>query len=59
MYRSTIQGKAYGLLASAIGSPTYSDQSVQSATIYYYVVTAVNDMGQESANSNEIRATIP
>jgi len=34
MYRSTIQGGSYGLLASAIGGTTYTDQSVQSGTLY-------------------------
>jgi hypothetical protein len=59
MYRSTIQGGSYGLLASALGAANYLDQSVQSGTIYYYVVTAVDDTGQESAYSNEIRIPIP
>jgi len=59
MYRSTISGSAYGLLASALSQATYSDQSVISGTIYYYVVTAVNDTGQESTYSNETRVTVP
>jgi hypothetical protein len=37
----------------------YSDQSVISGTIYYYVVTVVNDTGQESTYSNETRVTVP
>jgi hypothetical protein len=32
---------------------------VQPATTYYYVLTAVDDQGRESAYSNEIRAIIP
>jgi hypothetical protein len=59
MYRSTIKGSSYGLLASSVGTVTYSDQSVQPATIYYYVVTAVDGTGQESPYSNEIRASVP
>ena len=59
MYRSTIQGGAYGLLASALGATNYQDQSVESGTIYYYVVTSVDNTGQESTYSNEIRAAIP
>lgn len=59
MYRSTISGSSYGLLASALSKATYSDQSVISGTIYYYVVTAVNDTGQESTYSNETRVTVP
>jgi hypothetical protein len=59
LYRSTISGSSYGLLASALGTAAYNDQSVQSGTIYYYVVTAVDDQGRESAFSNETRATVP
>ena len=59
LYRSGIKGGSYGLLASAIGGITYTDQSVQSGTPYYYVVTAVDSQGRESVYSNEIRAAIP
>ena len=59
VYRSTVLDGSYGLLVSAIGTAAYSDQSVQSGTTYYYVVTAVDDTGQESAYSNATRATIP
>ena len=59
MYRSTMSGSSYGLMASAIGGAVYSDQSVQSATTYYYVVTAVNNQGQESGYSNEIKVVVP
>jgi hypothetical protein len=59
MYRSTISGSSYGLSASAIGGVSYNDDSVQSGTTYYYVVTAVDDQGRESAYSNQIAAVIP
>jgi hypothetical protein len=59
MYRSTIPGTSYGLLASSLGTAMYSDQTVQSGTRYYYVVTAVNDTGEESAYSNEIQVNVP
>ena len=59
LYRSTISGSSYALAASAIGGVTYNDQSVQPATTYYYVVTAVDDQGRESGYSGESRATIP
>lgn len=59
LYRSTISGGSYGLLASALGTASYDDQSVQPATIYYYVVTAVDDQGRESVFSNETRASVP
>ena len=58
MYRSTSAG-SYALVASAPGTASYSNQSVQSATSYYYVVTAVDDQGHESAYSNESRAVVP
>ncbi len=59
IYRSTISGGYYALLAKALSTTTYSDQSVQPGTIYYYVVTAVDSLGHESTYSNETRATIP
>ena len=59
VYRSTIAGSSYGLAASAIGGTTYNDQSVQPATTYYYVLTAVDDQGRESVYSAEARAVIP
>jgi fibronectin type 3 domain-containing protein len=59
MYRSSNPGGSYALVASALGTASYSDQSVQSGTVYYYVVTAVDDQGHESAYSNESRATVP
>jgi len=59
MYRSTISGSSYGLSASAISGLTFTDQSVQPGTRYYYVVTAVDDQGHESAYSNETIAAIP
>jgi fibronectin type 3 domain-containing protein len=59
MYRSTISGSSYGLSASAINGLTFTDQSVQPGTRYYYVVTAVDDQGRESAYSNETIAAIP
>jgi fibronectin type 3 domain-containing protein len=59
MYRSTIQGSSYGLQASALGTPSYTDQAVQSGTTYYYVVTAVDGLGRESVYSNESRVLIP
>jgi len=59
MYRSNIQGGSYGLLASAIGGPAYTDQSVQPGTQYYYVVTAVDSQGRESTYSNEVKVAVP
>jgi Domain of unknown function (DUF4082) len=59
VYRSNISGSSYALSASAIGGVTFSDQSVQPATTNYYVVTAVDDQGRESAYSSQVSAVIP
>jgi hypothetical protein len=57
MYRSTIKGGSYGMLASAIGGTFYIDQTAQSGN--YYVITAVDSQGRESKYSNEFKATVP
>lgn len=59
MYRSTISGSSYALLASAIGGLDYIDQTVQSGTKYYYVVTAMDDQGRESGYSNQMVLNVP
>ncbi|HUN62514.1 MAG TPA: choice-of-anchor D domain-containing protein [Candidatus Sulfotelmatobacter sp.] len=60
VYRSTTNGSGYTKINSALVSGvTYSDTTVQSATTYYYVLTAVNSTGEESAYSNQATAVIP
>jgi fibronectin type 3 domain-containing protein len=58
VYRSTISGGYYALLASA-ATLTYTDIVVQSGTTYYYVLRAINSAGQQSAFSNQVKAVIP
>jgi uncharacterized repeat protein (TIGR03803 family) len=59
-YRSTTSGGPYTKLnASLISTTNYIDQPLQSGYTYYYVTTAVDSQGQESAHSNEAAATIP
>ncbi len=58
VYRSTISGGYYALLA-AVASLTYTDSAVQSGAIYYYVVKAITSAGQQSAYSNQSKAVIP
>ena len=58
-YRSLMKGGPYSLLASAITGLGYTDSSVQSGTTYYYVVTATNSSGEESADSAEVSAGVP
>ena len=60
IYRSSVSGGPYAKLTSSLDSGTaYTDSSVQSGTTYYYVVTAVDSSGNESAYSNEAAAVIP
>ena len=54
--RSLTSGGPYSPLATTSES-TYTDNAVTNNTTYYYVVTAVNSDGLESAPSNEDSAT--
>jgi hypothetical protein len=58
VYRSTISGGYYGLLAS-LGGLTFTDLAVHSGATYYYVVAAVNNAGLQSSYSNQVKAVIP
>jgi hypothetical protein len=54
VYRSARSGKDYRPLTDApIQRTTFSDETVRSGTVYYYVVTAVDRSGNESAWSEE------
>jgi pectate lyase len=53
--RSNQSGSAYTTIATGITSTGYTDSSVSNGTTYYYVVTAVNQVG-ESGYSNEAAA---
>jgi fibronectin type 3 domain-containing protein len=44
---------------SLVSGLSFTDSSVQSGTNYYYVTTAVDGSGDESAYSNEVQAIIP
>jgi hypothetical protein len=60
VYRSTVSGSSYTKTnSSLVAALTYTDSSVQSGTTYFYVTTAVDSNGVESANSNEVSAPIP
>jgi fibronectin type 3 domain-containing protein len=60
VYRSTLSGTDYTRLNSSIvPSPTYTDGTVSRGKTYYYVVTAVNTSGVESAYSAQVSAAIP
>jgi hypothetical protein len=59
MYRGTTTGGPYTLLKSGITSTSYTDSNVQSGSTYYYVATAVDSTGTESAYSDQATAVIP
>lgn len=57
VYRATTSGGPYSLVASGLGSPDYSDTTVEAGVTYFYVVTAVNAPNCESGYSNQASAT--
>ena len=60
VYRSTQSGGPYALLSGAlIAETSYTDATVASGQIYYYVATSVDLVGVESAFSSEVEAGIP
>jgi len=59
VYRSTTSGTNFSPLTSAINVLSYADDTVANGTTYYYVVTAVDAAGNESAYSNQVTAVIP
>jgi fibronectin type 3 domain-containing protein len=60
MFRSTVSGGPYAMINTALEASTnYTDNTVVSGTTYYYVATAVNAEGEESAYSNVVKAVIP
>ena len=60
IYRSTSSSGPFGrITGSLISSLNYLDASVQAGAEYFYVVTAVEASGAESAFSNVVSAAIP
>jgi hypothetical protein len=62
VYRSLVSGTSYVKINSSIVlAPlvSYTDTTPSSGTTYYYVTTAVDATGSESAFSNEVSAVIP
>jgi hypothetical protein len=60
-YRGTALGSYSKLTSSPFAGTAYTDTTVQSGQhiTYYYVVTAVNSSGVESADSNPASVTVP
>jgi Bacterial Ig-like domain (group 2) len=59
VYRGTVSGGPYSLLSANVTTTTYTDSTVQPATTYYYVTSAVDAAGTESIFSNEFQSIIP
>ncbi|PYX10196.1 MAG: hypothetical protein DMG88_03455 [Acidobacteria bacterium] len=60
VYRGTVSGGPYSKINSAlVVGTTYTDSSVQAGQNYFYVTTALNGSGTESAYSNQVQATVP
>ena len=61
VYRSGVSGGPYARLNGSTPVPalTYTDTVVQAGLTYYYVVTAVDSEGNESAYSNQASALVP
>jgi len=56
VYRSLVSGGPYTKMLSLTTNTTYIDGTVQNGNAYYYVVTALDILGDESAYSNEVVA---
>jgi len=60
VYRGTVSGGPYTQINTALEAATnYVDNTVESGTTYFYVVTAVNSSAIQSAYSNQVTAVVP
>jgi len=59
IYRGNTSGGPYAKINSLNADTTFTDSSVQSGITYFYVTTAVDGSGNESANSNQAQVAIP
>ncbi|WP_155988014.1 cellulose binding domain-containing protein [Gorillibacterium massiliense] len=54
--RATVSGGPYTTVATGVTTTSYTNTGLTNGTTYYYVVSAVNGIG-ESANSTQVSAT--
>ena len=59
VYRSTTTGGPYSRITSMNADTSFTDSAVQAGQTYFYVTTAVDGSGKESAHSNQTQASIP
>lgn len=59
VYRSGVSGGPYAQVTSMDADLTYTDSAVSAGQTYYYVVSAVDSTGAESAYSNQTQAAVP
>jgi hypothetical protein len=59
VYRGTTSGGPYTKLnSSSVTNLNYTDAAVAAGETYYYVVTALNSSGEESAYSTQLQAVV-
>jgi hypothetical protein len=56
VYRGTSSSGNYSLVANALTNTSYVDRALQNGTAYYYVVTALDILGEESGYSAQVEA---
>ncbi|HEV2328836.1 MAG TPA: hypothetical protein VGY56_08635, partial [Verrucomicrobiae bacterium] len=56
VYRSTSSGGDYTRIATNVAGTNYMDATLQNGTAYHYVVTSLNILGDESADSVQVTA---
>lgn len=59
LYRGTVSGGPYTRLNSTLNTTMSATDTTVVAGTYYYVTTAVNAAGTESAYSNQVQAVVP
>jgi hypothetical protein len=60
VFRSSVSGGPYAQINSGSEpTPAFTDSSVVAGQTYYYVTTAINGSGEQSAYSNEATAVVP
>lgn len=57
VYRGATSGGPYTKVGAAVSQSSFQDLTVANGVTYYYVVTAMNILGQESADSVELAVT--